>query len=310
MRGKPYKEAPQIAGLRIIPARAGQTVGGSCNPCSCPDHPRACGANLQEIAGTCPVPGSSPRVRGKRVVRDRVTILPRIIPARAGQTTRGDGITHSRSDHPRACGANYRASPQTNHRNGSSPRVRGKLPVTWFLPLELRIIPARAGQTTARGLSCKGRPDHPRACGANDEPRADWPDSCGSSPRVRGKRSDARLRVRAGRIIPARAGQTQGVRAAVAPIPDHPRACGANGRRLHVDVVHLGSSPRVRGKQSDFMRKLLSAGPSIIGFAQWLQSSCYCSCFQSSAKTPISRGTTPTSLFLGFQNSITLLLLT
>jgi len=66
----------------------------------------------------------------------------------------------------------------------------------------------------------------------------------------------------------------------------------------------------VRGKQSDFMRKLLSAGPSIIGFAQWLQSSCYCSCFQSSAKTPISRGTTPTSLFLGFQNSITLLLLT
>ena len=30
------------------------------------------------------------------------------------------------------------------------------------------------------------------------------------------------------RIIPAHAGQTQGVRAAVAPIPDHPRACGAN----------------------------------------------------------------------------------
>jgi len=66
----------------------------------------------------------------------------------------------------------------------------------------------------------------------------------------------------------------------------------------------------MRGKQSDFMRKLLSAGPSIIGFAQWLQSSYYCSCLQSSAKTPISRGTTPTSLFLGFQNSITLLLLT
>ena len=132
----------------------------------------------------------------------------------------------------------------------------------------------------------------------------------GSSPRMRGKQLRRELHKVARRIIPAHAGQTKRFCRRVMYKSDHPRACGANGLFSPTNLIGDGSSPRMRGKQSDFMRKLLSAGPSIIGFAQWLQSSYYCSCLQSSAKTPISRGTTPTSLFLGFQNSITLLLLT
>ena len=173
-----------------------------------------------------------------------------------------------------------------------------------------RIIPARAGQTTrTRNISAQTT-DHPRACGANSMLRRDSIVVSGSSPRVRGKHAAHFVGQPLERIIPARAGQTRRYWRTSPGSSDHPRACGANSvKQRTVPHVH-GSSPRVRGKQSDFMRKLLSAGPSIIGFAQWLQSSCYCSCFQSSAKTPISRGTTPTSLFLGFQNSITLLLLT
>ena len=176
--------------------------------------------------------------------------------------------------------------------------------------MRMRIIPARAGQTDSIKIRNPLVPDHPRACGANVDSRDGVLVVAGSSPRVRGKLVGRPHPVIIRRIIPARAGQTPSFDNSYTLRADHPRACGANVGFRRTHVVQVGSSPRVRGKQSDFMRKLLSAGPSIIGFAQWLQSSCYCSCFQSSAKTPISRGTTPTSLFLGFQNSITLLLLT
>ena len=193
---------------------------------------------------------------------------------------------------------------------GSSPRVRGKQIARLRFHEQGRIIPARAGQTRACRRCHPPFPDHPRACGANGAQQGKQVGSAGSSPRVRGKRPCVGIGRRPRRIIPARAGQTMIVRIGLMTVSDHPRACGANMGMTEKLKDKYGSSPRVRGKQSDFMRKLLSAGPSIIGFAQWLQSSCYCSCFQSSAKTPISRGTTPTSLFLGFQNSITLLLLT
>ena len=229
---------------------------------------------------------------------------------RLGRTW-GGGICST--DHPRACGANSDNSSTTTSRSGSSPRVRGKR-VGFLGPAgRRRIIPARAGQTPVTHPSHHHHPDHPRACGANQTPSAGILPHGGSSPRVRGKLGACDIHVSRERIIPARAGQTSRRSHPARTCPDHPRACGANflddNNRKPIARLY-GSSPRVRGKQSDFMRKLLSAGPSIIGFAQWLQSSCYCSCFQSSAKTPISRGTTPTSLFLGFQNSITLLLLT
>ena len=188
--------------------------------------------------------------------------------------------------------------------------MRGKPPCRNALHVGTRIIPAHAGQTVGFLSVSRWRTDHPRACGANASTMMSITTVNGSSPRMRGKRSHIRRRTSVNRIIPAHAGQTAWVSSSIRCTQDHPRACGANWHRFAANAHIPGSSPRMRGKQSDFMRKLLSAGPSIIGFAQWLQSSYYCSCLQSSAKTPISRGTTPTSLFLGFQNSITLLLLT
>ena len=188
--------------------------------------------------------------------------------------------------------------------------MRGKRRIVDTRHNRLRIIPAHAGQTKSKRVRAFSMPDHPRACGANSCDAASGRIVTGSSPRMRGKHGHLVRRNDRDRIIPAHAGQTDLSSRIGGRDQDHPRACGANYRISVAVLYRHGSSPRMRGKQSDFMRKLLSAGPSIIGFAQWLQSSYYCSCLQSSAKTPISRGTTPTSLFLGFQNSITLLLLT
>ena len=249
-------------------------------------------------------------MRGKPVRRHFDAAKNRIIPAHAGQTPPTASTSRPPPDHPRACGANQVKGAVDRFESGSSPRMRGKLVAVVTHQMTGRIIPAHAGQTTPPSRFPPTSTDHPRACGANRARVAHVRGIHGSSPRMRGKRQHRQVQADHGRIIPAHAGQTPPFDALSWFHPDHPRACGANKRRVRLSSGIHGSSPRMRGKQSDFMRKLLSAGPSIIGFAQWLQSSYYCSCLQSSAKTPISRGTTPTSLFLGFQNSITLLLLT
>ena len=92
--------------------------------------------------------GSSPRVRGKLRGGPGAQHGARIIPARAGQTQFGVMTDSGPSDHPRACGANPWSSAMGTPVSGSSPRVRGK-PISGVRPDgHLRIIPARAGQTS------------------------------------------------------------------------------------------------------------------------------------------------------------------
>ena len=127
--------------------------------------------------------------------------------------------------------------------------MRGKLVAVDQADDRVRIIPARAGQTSTRGVPSTSTSDHPRACGANSESETEVLRQNGSSPRVRGKlvapcRSD-RLR----RIIPARAGQTWFRLSCGSRAPDHPRACGANYMLRYGYFVQRGSSPRVRGKR-------------------------------------------------------------
>ena len=172
---------------RIIPARAGQTGASSFRRGKESDHPRACGANTRMVAQSVAVPGSSPRVRGKPRHRQRFVGLPRIIPARAGQTRATVLCAVYRPDHPRACGANAAFVSYSRPASGSSPRVRGKLQQSAGQDRRIRIIPARAGQTHGRSAAPSRRTDHPRACGANGVPLMALLDENGSSPRVRGK---------------------------------------------------------------------------------------------------------------------------
>ena len=88
MRGKPAPWNQTTIGVRIIPARAGQTPERNPRERSGPDHPRACGANGRPSEPVRADAGSSPRVRGKRPALGHPPIARRIIPARAGQTVR------------------------------------------------------------------------------------------------------------------------------------------------------------------------------------------------------------------------------
>ena len=187
MRGKQVLFGFQRAGIRIIPAHAGQTYtrdGSSFPP---PDHPRACGANLVAASPLLLVGGSSPRMRGKPAEAVGEDDAERIIPAHAGQTWLYRRMVSSSPDHPRACGANCGNLPRIAATSGSSPRMRGKRIFRCGLLCVCRIIPAHAGQTL-RWLSGSLRsPDHPRACGANTRGGYLSNPLVGSSPRMRGK---------------------------------------------------------------------------------------------------------------------------
>ena len=228
VRGKQRGLEVLHAWIRIIPARAGQTMWSSRNPAHSPDHPRACGANWLDSQSRMSTAGSSPRVRGKHPLFCARDAAIRIIPARAGQTSSAMRDDVPSSDHPRACGANLMQLEGKYRKDGSSPRVRGKLAgLARGLP-RLRIIPARAGQTSRAATGSTGTSDHPRACGANLFFSPCHLVQYGSSPRVRGKPGAGPHQRPARRIIPARAGQTTGGVQAKARRTEHPRACGAN----------------------------------------------------------------------------------
>ena len=190
-------------------------------------------------------------MRGKPPTLGPARWPTRIIPAHAGQTCFCALCSWPRADHPRACGANPGRVLCSALLCGSSPRMRGKLRLRLTPTTAARIIPAHAGQTYRHLKKFLTYPDHPRACGANC-PRSTasrW--VFGSSPRMRGKPwlgwdSPTMLR-----IIPAHAGQTPHTHRASSPPTDHPRACGANPRRVAKTADTPGSSPRMRGKRAD-----------------------------------------------------------
>ena len=213
-----------------------------------PDHPRVCGANADERDVSDLVAGSSPRVRGELDGHVLDADDGRIIPACAGRTPATRGHRTRGPDHPRVCGANRMCCSLSMRRAGSSPRVRGELPVG---PLGLgwdRIIPACAGRTPSRRSNEPDRPDHPRVCGANYMIANFKDGGHGSSPRVRGERRRHRHHGGGERIIPACAGRTPTSSAPSTHPPDHPRVCGANGVGAGSVAVPVGSSPRVRGE--------------------------------------------------------------
>ena len=86
VRGKPHPAVRHRVQRRIIPASAGQTDRRAKQFSLGADHPRECGANVNQMRAEDACHGSSPRVRGKRIRVRSGTGSGRIIPASAGQT--------------------------------------------------------------------------------------------------------------------------------------------------------------------------------------------------------------------------------
>ena len=212
----------------LIPARAGKTQRHRPPPGHGRAHPRACGENGLAVGGSSGASGSSPRVRGKRLMVKSSVADSGLIPARAGKTRPPHQARRRQRAHPRACGENHEHARMNPFARGSSPRVRGKRVSGWWRRGVSGLIPARAGKTPSAPRKGRQSPAHPRACGENVELDCLALPGAGSSPRVRGKRHwRDPLRKCAG-LIPARAGKTRARHAGIPPSPAHPRACGEN----------------------------------------------------------------------------------
>ena len=174
-----------------------------------------------------------------------------IIPAYAGNTQPVSPCRQCNRDHPRVCGEHNDDTTPDYGDVGSSPRMRGTLGRRVVGLCLVGIIPAYAGNTTARNASTKAKRDHPRVCGEHSRRGSAGLSFGGSSPRMRGTPFVV-IAVTVWRgIIPAYAGNTLPVLPNPFSPRDHPRVCGEHGE---IDVCmagNMGSSPRMRGTRQE-----------------------------------------------------------
>ena len=127
MRGKPELTRRMTRTLRNIPAYAGKTLQLQPDQVILEEHPRVCGENCFIIIAIIFACGTSPRMRGKLALCQKLVKRVRNIPAYAGKTCLTYRKTQLPPEHPRVCGENH-------------PRVLTQT-------LLKRNIPAYAGKT-------------------------------------------------------------------------------------------------------------------------------------------------------------------
>ena len=88
----------------IIPACAGNIWWRTANISSAQDHPRVCGEHFNSSRISCGIRGSSPRVRGTYLTFSLPHHRLGIIPACAGNISKGSKGLPANRDHPRVCG--------------------------------------------------------------------------------------------------------------------------------------------------------------------------------------------------------------
>ena len=191
--------------------------------------------------------GSSPLVRGTHPARTAAPHQCRFIPAGAGNTPGGRSLAIPRAVHPRWCGEHMLSIEDIGLPDGSSPLVRGTLPLGEVAPGVFRFIPAGAGNTC---FSCAGiafTPVHPRWCGEHLSYYTDGNTPNGSSPLVRGTLGNLAAALQVERFIPAGAGNTRPGWVLRLRIAVHPRWRGEHVPHRCTFTWLRGSSPLARG---------------------------------------------------------------
>ena len=195
--------------------------------------------------------GSSPRLRGTPFSVPRLDCCQGIIPALAGNTCPRNSVRTCSGDHPRACGEHIGLSGTCNCFQGSSPRLRGTPGRAAAPRVRDGIIPALAGNTSVTSHRRTCPRDHPRACGEHYPTVDKVLPLTGSSPRLRGTQREPCDVTDLPGIIPALAGNTPCSTIRRPALWDHPRACGEHLHALRLRELVEGSSPRLRGTQTD-----------------------------------------------------------
>ena len=209
---------------------------------------------------TYPVRGSSPHVRGARLLSRQPRHGGGIIPACAGSTRKDSRRRSLERDHPRMCGEHNDATPMDMRDGGSSPHVRGAPSLSMRTVAPTGIIPACAGSTSCTSISGTYPWDHPRMCGEHEA--VDGGDHLveGSSPHVRGALLAVLFDLRVVGIIPACAGSTMSPTSWLLARWDHPRMCGEHAFQRSGGRYESGSSPHVRGARSSDSAQPLRVG--------------------------------------------------
>ena len=172
------------------------------------------------------VVGSSPLARGLQGTTKTFSPGQRIIPARAGFTSKSPGPRSAMQDHPRSRGVYTTISRTSPGVAGSSPLARGLRCSSSSCTAGARIIPARAGFTRRHRRRHAERPDHPRSRGVYRTMGIRSRMWIGSSPLARGLLAVRPRPTRHSRIIPARAGFTDQYVPGHHLGGDHPRSRG------------------------------------------------------------------------------------
>ena len=150
------------------------------------DHPRICGEHSAISTRVLLPMGSSPHMRGTRLLMPPSLRACGIIPAYAGNTNFPTFMAVNNGDHPRICGEHIRGGRLRRYHSGSSPHMRGTHREQQTLQQAVGIIPAYAGNTR-REIRCMAlRRDHPRICGEHAFGTSAVMLFPGSSPHMRG----------------------------------------------------------------------------------------------------------------------------
>ena len=181
-RGLHRDAIPVPAAARIIPARAGFTNLNRKDPDHERDHPRSRGVYAPRPRRPPRPPGSSPLARGLLWIDEAARTADRIIPARAGFTTRRPTTPGHGPDHPRSRGVYFRTMPDGGTKVGSSPLARGLRQAVIDDARGAGIIPARAGFTRRRPRAGRLPEDHPRSRGVYHSEPSPTATPSGSSP--------------------------------------------------------------------------------------------------------------------------------
>ena len=146
-------------------------------------------------------------MRGKGIMTSNGAHHLRITPAYAGKRRSHTTRTLAARDHPRVCGEKCNLSCKCNHRRGSPPRMRGKVPYPQRGPDVTRITPAYAGKSFVHYVVDTVVEDHPRVCGEKMLTGDTTDEETGSPPRMRGKAFLRQCRNGCIGITPAYAGK-------------------------------------------------------------------------------------------------------
>ena len=247
MRGTPSGVVGFVYKAGIIPAYAGNTFSRFLGMPDGWDHPRVCGEHRLFSIRFLSYRGSSPRMRGTLYEVAADFLGSGIIPAYAGNTILLVREVERERDHPRVCGEHQVIDDYGTVVMGSSPRMRGTPHRQPVLAHGAGIIPAYAGNTPTTTITAPTARDHPRVCGEHPKKACTVRLSTGSSPRMRGTHVRRTVFFKIVGIIPAYAGNTEGVGRHQRRPGDHPRVCGEHHHLPVYGAWATGSSPRMRG---------------------------------------------------------------